>query len=55
LISKQARKVAIEIVTRASQHMALEDQALSSDNIRSEIERITNDLSRELPNFFWDS
>lgn len=53
IIKMQARKKAEALVARASGHMALEDQALSKDATRAEIERVAEDLARIMPSDFW--
>lgn len=50
----QARKKAESVVRRASSHMALEKQSLTSEQTREEIERLADDLLRERPSDFWE-
>lgn len=54
VITAQARKKALAIVGTASQHMALEDQALPDDKIAQEVERLTREIAREMPSDFWN-
>ncbi|MBX3456139.1 MAG: mobile mystery protein A [Ferrovibrio sp.] len=54
LILVQARKKARAIVGTASGHMALENQALPTERITREIERLAQQLAREMPPGFWD-
>lgn len=54
IIKAQARKKAESIIRRASAHMALEKQALSSSENESEIQRLEEELLRDLPSDFWD-
>jgi predicted DNA-binding mobile mystery protein A len=53
LITAQAHKKAQALVTRASTHMALEQQSLSPEKNRKEVERIARDLARTMPPDFW--
>lgn len=55
LVRAQARVKAEAIIGRASTHMALEKQALSGDLNRSEIDRLTEQLVREMPSDFWEA
>lgn len=54
VIQKQASKKAIAIVKTTSDHMALEDQALSDADIQSEIERLALRYIQEMPRDLWD-
>ncbi|MGO4716542.1 hypothetical protein [Bradyrhizobium sp. 2TAF24] len=53
VIMAQARKKAAALVRTASTHMALENQNLSDAKIAAEIDRIAEDLAREMPSDFW--
>jgi predicted DNA-binding mobile mystery protein A len=53
IIMAQARKKALAIVGTASQHMALENQALPNDRIAQEVERLTREIAQEMPSDFW--
>ena len=53
LIAAQARKKAKVIVSKASDHMALESQSLSDAQNAEEIERVAHDLIRIMPSDFW--
>jgi predicted DNA-binding mobile mystery protein A len=53
LINAQARKKAKAIVETASKHMALENQKLPDDNITQEVERLTREITQEMPSDFW--
>lgn len=53
VIKVQARKKAEAIVRRAGSHMALEDQALSENAMKTEIERVADELTRKMPPDFW--
>jgi predicted DNA-binding mobile mystery protein A len=53
IITAQARKKATAIVSTASKHMALENQALSNDKFAQEVERLTQEIAREMPSDFW--
>lgn len=53
LITAQARKKAMAIVSTASKHMALENQALPNDKITQEIDRLAQEIAREMPPDFW--
>ena len=55
VLRSQARKKAESIVRRASAHMALEQQSLSSAQLREEIERLADELLRTRPADFWET
>lgn len=55
VIYAQACAKAEAIVNRASTHMALEKQSLSSEHTRRQVEELTEDLLRELPADFWET
>jgi predicted DNA-binding mobile mystery protein A len=54
VLRTRGRAKAEAIVRRASSHMALESQALSTAQNDSEIERIAEKLVRTMPSDFWD-
>ena len=54
LMERQARSKATALVTRASKQMALEDQMLSPEQTRYEIERLTRELLQKMPSDFWE-
>ena len=53
IIMAQARKKAMAVVGTASKHMALESQTLPDDKINEEVERLTQEIAREMPSDFW--
>lgn len=53
VLKARAREKARGIVSRASTHMALEKQSLTSGQIDTEIERLALDLLRDPPSDFW--
>jgi predicted DNA-binding mobile mystery protein A len=53
IVMRQARKKATAIVGTASQHMALESQTLPNDKIAQEVDRLTEEIAREMPPGFW--
>jgi predicted DNA-binding mobile mystery protein A len=53
LVMRQARKKATAIVGTASKHMALESQTLPNDKIAQEVDRLTEEIAREMPPGFW--
>jgi predicted DNA-binding mobile mystery protein A len=53
LILAQARKQALAVVGTASQHMALESQTLPNSKIAQEVERLTQEIARDMPADFW--
>jgi predicted DNA-binding mobile mystery protein A len=53
VIMTQARKKAAAIVGTASEHMALESQNLPEEKITQEVERLAQDIAREMPPNFW--
>lgn len=53
VITAQARKKAMAIVTTTSTHMALENQILPDDKIAQEVERLTREIAQERPSDFW--
>lgn len=54
IIIAQARKKATAIVSTASKHMALENQALPNEKIAEEVTRLARDIVHEMPPAFWD-
>lgn len=54
ILRDQARAKAEAVVKRASAHMALEKQSLSSEQMRAEIERLAEQILRERPSDFWE-
>lgn len=55
VIHGQARAKVEAIVKRASAHMILEKQSLSSEHVQRQIEELTEGLLRELPADFWEA
>ena len=53
ILRNQAYRKAEAVVQRASSHMALEKQSLSSKQMKEEIERLAAQLLRERPSDFW--
>lgn len=53
VVMAQARKKAMAIVGTASTHMALESQTLPNDKIAQQVDRLTQELAREMPPDFW--
>lgn len=54
LIKARAKEKASAIVERTSEHMALEGQTLSSEQIQFEIDRLQQELMYTLPFDLWD-
>jgi len=54
IISKRARERAQQIVSRANQHMALEAQSLSREQIDSETAILHQELMRDMPADLWN-
>ena len=54
VIDAQAQKKARKLVSKAGQHMALEAQSLSNEQMRYEGERIAQELKARPPKDFWD-
>lgn len=54
LLTDHARKKAEALVKRASQHMALENQALRQESHNQEIDRLTKELLENPPADFWE-
>eukprot|EP00438_Fugacium_kawagutii_P014981 Skav233283 [mRNA] locus=scaffold7558:2923:3390:- [translate_table: standard] len=55
MMQAQARLKAEAIVKRAGVHMALEKQALNAVQTEEEINRITEELLRDMPRDFWEA
>jgi len=53
-VRAQASRKAEKLVARASGHMALENQSLTREHNRREIERLTDELARTMPPGFWE-
>ena len=54
LIRKQAHKKAVALVEQANTHMALEEQSLSEEKIKEEIDRLTLEIINKNPSDFWE-
>ncbi|WP_417611272.1 mobile mystery protein A [Owenweeksia hongkongensis] len=54
LIDRKARELAIQIVSRTSNTMKLEDQENSKERIRKAIDERAEELKREMPKVLWD-
>lgn len=54
LIDRKARELAIQIVSRTSNTMKLEDQENSETRIKKAIEQRTSILKQQMPKILWD-
>lgn len=54
LIEKRARKLAMEIVSRTSNSMRLEDQENSKKRIEKSIKSKTEEIKDAMPKYLWD-
>lgn len=54
MINLRAKKKALEILKRTNAHMALEDQSLSAEQLDFEIERLVDEIVRDMPKDFWE-
>ncbi len=54
VVFEQAHKKAQALVARASGHMSLEDQSLTSNKNLAEVDRLAEELVREMPAHLWD-
>ncbi len=54
LIERKARELAIQIVSRTSNTMKLEDQENSKERIKKAIDERAEELKREMPKVLWD-
>ena len=54
ILSDRARTKAEKIVTQASSQMALEAQTLSNKQLRFEVDRLQQEILRELPSDLWN-
>lgn len=55
ILEAQAYKKARQLVEEGSQHMALEQQSLSNQQIAFEIERLKQEMLKDIPSDFWDN
>lgn len=55
LLSKRAKEKARQLMSRVDTHMALESQLLDSERHQFELQRIEDELLREMPADFWDN
>jgi predicted DNA-binding mobile mystery protein A len=55
LVKKQAMKKVKSLIAKADVHMALEDQALTKEQHRFEIERLQRELMNEMPFDLWNN
>lgn len=53
ILADHARLKATHVVETTNTHSALEDQALTKQQIASEIKRLQNELLKEMPPGFW--
>ena len=53
LIENRARRHAIKLIRSASVHMQLEDQGTSKEQTELQIENLTEQLIKEMPDWFW--
>lgn len=53
LVSLQAERKARQLVERTNQHMRLEAQGLTDNQLAGEVQRIQQDLLRDMPSDFW--
>jgi len=54
IIKQRAKEKAIALVEKTNQHMALEGQTLSNNQIAFDIERLQKDMMDRQPSDFWD-
>ena len=54
ILLARAKEKAFSIVKRTNEHMALEGQTLSAQQIQFEVERLQKDLVNTMPSDFWD-
>lgn len=54
MVEKRARKIAIEIVSRTSNSMRLEDQENSKKRIEKSIKSKTEEIMDLMPKYLWD-
>ena len=54
MIEHRARQLAQEIVSRTHQTMILEDQQVTQDTLREEVQDLTASIVSELPKHIWD-
>ena len=54
VLSDQARLKAVGLVDQTSQHMALEGQTLSNDQLTFEVERMQQELLKEMSSDLWN-
>ena len=54
ILLARAKEKAFSIVKRTNEHMALEGQTLSAQQIQFEVERLQMDLVNTMPYDFWD-
>jgi predicted DNA-binding mobile mystery protein A len=54
VIAARAKEKATDLVNQTNQHMALESQVLSKEQIQFEIKRIQRNLMDEMPSSLWN-
>jgi predicted DNA-binding mobile mystery protein A len=54
LVSRRARKRAVQLVNKTNIHMALESQMLDKDKRAFEVERIQQEFITEMPSDLWN-
>lgn len=54
IVERRARMLAFAIVSKTHHHMALEDQALTSEQLERECDRVVMEILRTRPSSIWD-
>ena len=54
VLKDRAKKKASKQVVESSKHMALEQQSLSKKQIAFEVERLSQNMLRDMPSDFWN-
>ncbi len=55
IVEKMAKKMAMKVVMKTQEHMALESQAISKEQIELEISRVTDEILRERTSEIWNT
>jgi predicted DNA-binding mobile mystery protein A len=54
MIENKAKRIAAEIVIKTNEHMALEAQSLSMEQIDFEVDRVAQEILRDRPSDIWN-
>lgn len=54
IVERRAKKMAVAIVKKTHNHMALEAQSLSTEQLEKEYDRVAEEILKDRPSAIWD-